>query len=83
MSWELELERESVFKDPQGPTKYDQENVCFKTRDTKNLETLTSRTNQFVNDLMHRQVIRTWGSVARREVFKWAGWAARLLAFGS
>ena len=40
-----------------------------------------SRTNQFVNDLLEREGLLTWDILVRREVFKWAGWVARLCAF--
>jgi hypothetical protein len=53
----------------------------FKMRDTEVLETFMSRTNRFVNDLMEREGLLTWDIMVRREVFKWAGWVARLRTF--
>ena len=50
-------------------------------RDTEVLETFMSRTNRFVNDLMGREGLLTWDIMVRREVFKWAGWVARLRTF--
>ena len=39
------------------------------------------RTNQFINDLLLRSGQVTWDVLTRREVFKWAGWVARLQVF--
>ena len=50
-------------------------------RDTEVLETFMSRTNRFVNDLMEREGLLSWDIMIRREVFKWAGWVARLRTF--
>jgi len=57
------------------------ENVLFELQGTEDLQ--MSRTNQFVNDLMQREGILTWDMMTRGEVFKWAGWVARLLTFDS
>ena len=53
----------------------------FKRRDAETLDDFMSRTNKFKNDVMYRNDVQTWDLLVRREVFKWAGWVARLKAF--
>ena len=53
----------------------------FKMREAEALDSFMSRTNQFVNDLMEREGLLSWDIMIRREVFKWAGWVARLRTF--
>ena len=53
----------------------------FKIRDTENIELFMKRTNQFINDLQDREGLLNWDTMIRREIFKWAGWVARLDSF--
>ena len=40
-----------------------------------------SRTNNFINDIMVREGMQPWDVLVRREIFRWAGWTARLQDF--
>ena len=53
----------------------------FKSRESESLENFMSRTNKFINDLLAPENLGTWDVLLRREVFKWAGWVARLQTF--
>ena len=53
----------------------------FKKTDSEDMEMFMRRTNRVINDIMERHNLVAWDVLIRREVFKWAGWVARLSIF--
>ena len=53
----------------------------FKKTDSEDMEAFMRRTNKVISEVMDRQGILSWDILVRREVFKWAGWVARLNVF--
>ena len=53
----------------------------FKRRDAETLEAFMERSNVNINDQMASHGILPWDVVARRNIFKWAGWVSRLRVF--
>ncbi len=55
--------------------------MCFKKNAEEDLETFMKRTETAITSAMIRHHIVSWDVYARRLVFKWAGWVARLQTF--
>jgi hypothetical protein len=78
-SWNL---RSDQFSKVRGAQRNMIRKMChFKLRESEDLESFMKRSNQFINDLLERESALTWDILVRRDVFKWAGWTARLRSF--
>ena len=53
----------------------------FKKRETEDLAYFMERTNRSITGVMKHHGVVTWDVLARRNIFKWAGWVARLAHF--
>ena len=50
----------------------------FRRGDTEDIDTFMHRTNSSIRNLLNLHSVRRWDLVSHKEVFKWAGWLARL-----
>jgi hypothetical protein len=50
----------------------------FRKDDEEDLEAYMRRTERSITNIIERHNIVTWDVLARRNIFKWAGWTARL-----
>ena len=55
--------------------------IGLKKYETEDLETYMRRAETAVTAAMHRHRILSWDIYARRVIFRWAGWVARLQTF--
>ena len=53
----------------------------FKKQDSEDLPTFMQRTNRSMSALVLRFGVTSWDVIARRLVFTWGGWVARLASF--
>jgi hypothetical protein len=75
-SWNLRTDQNQKIR---GVQRSMLRKMChFKRREAEVTETFMSRTNRFIKDLLKREDMVFWDVLVRREIFKWAGWTARL-----
>ena len=55
----------------------------FSKHDSENMESFMRRSNRILSDSIEKHGLTSWDVQARREVFKWGGWVARLSTFDS
>ena len=51
--------------------------IGFTRGEDEHIETFMRRTNATISSLMSRHEVISWDSMARRQVFMWAGWLVR------
>ena len=54
---------------------------CFEVRPNESAEFYFRRTNTVISNILEDQQVLPWDVRSRREVFRWAGWVARLQVF--
>ncbi len=52
--------------------------MSFRKQDSEHLEDFMKRTEKTISGCMQTHHILTWDVQARRNIFKWGGWRARL-----
>ncbi len=52
--------------------------MCFKKYDTEDLARFMQRTESMISNIIDRHNVISWDTLARRFIFRWAGWVARL-----
>ncbi len=50
----------------------------FRKADTESLVPFMERSEKSITNIMQMHSVLSWDTLARRNVFKWAGWVARL-----